>query len=170
MKKIALSQNQYALVDDADYRRVCIHKWYADRRRYTFYAVRRIRINGTWRTLSMHRFILGLIPGDGKETDHIDDNGLNNQQANLRICTTAENQHNRRNSRGASSQYKGVSWDKTNQRWRAVLKIRGKNSYLGSFKSETEAALAYNGAAREHYGGYARLNDVARGGEKNARE
>ncbi len=55
--------------------------------------------------LQMHHLILGK-PAKGKQTDHIDGNGLNNCKSNLRHVTPAENSWNtvRKNKTG----YKGV--------------------------------------------------------------
>lgn len=165
MRRIPLSQGRYALVDDADYHQLCIHKWRVQPERSTFYARRDIRINKRNYKVRMHRIILGLVYRDGKQTDHIDGDGLNNQRTNLRICSTAENQHNQRIRTVGSSQYKGVCWHKRDQRWRAQIKLEGTSKCLGSFDSEVEAALAYNWAAKEHYREYARLNEVAEKGD-----
>jgi hypothetical protein len=46
------------------------------------------------------------------------------------------------------------------QRWAARGRLDGNTVCLGYFKSEADAASAYNGFASEHYGEFARLNDV----------
>lgn len=160
MKQIPLTQNQYAPVDDADYGWLNRYKWCAIKNGYTFYAVRAIRINGKRTTLRMHRLILGLIPGDGKETDHIDQNGLNNQRSNLRICSRSENNQNQQAIRGSTSQYKGISRSKSDKKWRARLYLNGQQKHLGYFPSETDAAVAYNRAAKKAFGEFARLNKI----------
>ena len=43
------------------------------------------------KTRLMHRQILGLIHGDGKEVDHINKDRLDNRRANLRVVTRKEN-------------------------------------------------------------------------------
>jgi len=48
-----------------------------------------------------------------------------------------------------SSQYKGVSWDKHNKKWRVQIWMNGKTKYLGSFKCELEASESYQKALRE---------------------
>lgn len=169
MRRIQLTQNKQTFVDDGDCPLLSEYKWCAHRTGkkvgHTFYAERGFRINGRHHIVLMHRLILGLRAGDHRETDHIDGNGLNNQRINLRICSRSENNQNRRVLKGSSSQYRGVSWDGDRKKWRASIKWRGKQSYLGLFVLEVEAALAYNRAAREHYGEYARLNDVEEKGD-----
>jgi hypothetical protein len=49
-----------------------------------------------------------------------------------------------------SSKYKGVYWDKSNNKWRVGIKIDGKRKYLGLFTDEYEAHLAYQKALNEH--------------------
>jgi hypothetical protein len=94
----------------------------------------------------------------GMQIDHRDTNGLNNQKTNLRICTVAQNQMNKRKSPNKSSQYKGVFWHKNKERWKATIRVNDTNIHLGSFKVEKEAALAYDKIAMEWCGQYARLN------------
>ncbi len=43
-----------------------------------------------------------------------------------------------------TSQYKGVSWEKRSHKWTAKLALNGKVKSLGNFKSEIEAAKAYD--------------------------
>ena len=45
-----------------------------------------------------------------------------------------------------SSKYVGVGWHKKDQRWRAQIRLNGKNKGLGNFKEEIEAAKAYDRA------------------------
>jgi hypothetical protein len=40
------------------------------------------------------------------------------------------------------SQHRGVSWDKASGKWRATIRIDGKQRFLGSFAGEEEAAAA----------------------------
>ncbi|MBN2312335.1 MAG: HNH endonuclease [Sedimentisphaerales bacterium] len=111
----------------------------------------------TVRLIYMHRLIMN--PPSKMQVDHIDGDGLNNQRANLRICTQAENARNRRkHNRRQSSKFKGVCFDKRDDRWRAYIKKSGKRYYLGYFDSEVKAASAYDVAARKHFKQYACTN------------
>jgi hypothetical protein len=57
-----------------------------------------------------------------------------------------------------SSQYRGVSWFKRDNKWAAYIKYDGKLHHLGLFEDEEKAARAYDRAAREHRGEKAQLN------------
>ncbi len=85
MKKITLTKGYKALVDDADYKILHRQKWHVCVLPYTCYAYA-----GTGK-VAMHRIIMGMKKGDGLEIDHLDNNGLNNQRANLEIVTRSEN-------------------------------------------------------------------------------
>jgi len=161
MKKIPLTRGGFALVDNPDYDWLNKHKWYAKKNNgsYTSYAVRGIWMGGgKIRTERMHRTILGLQAGDGRQTDHRDGNGLNNCRSNLRICSHAENKQNSRKRIVATSQYKGVYWHRNANKWQSQIQVNKKNTYLGYFDSETDAALAYNQAALNYFGEFALLN------------
>jgi len=152
MKKIKLTQNKYALVDDEDYEFLSRWKWCAHKGGRTYYAKSTQYSDGKKRTLYMHRLI--MIPAPGQEIDHIDRNGLNNQKANLRVCTHKENSVNRiyRNKTG----YRGIK--KHGNRWEARISFHKKRYYLGIYHTPEEAAHVYSIAAKKYYGEFACLN------------
>lgn len=156
MKQVPLYENEnLALVDDEDYKRVSAHKWYAVRHQGTWYAVTTF---GQKRSPTyMHRFVMNLTFGDGG-LDHKDRNGLNNQKSNLRFANHSQQQGNRAKMPHTSSRYKGVSWSKKRNIWIVTIQRYGKSSYLGSFINEEDAARCYDAAALEHYGEFAYLN------------
>lgn len=173
-------ERRFAEVDDADFEFLNQWKWYAGKGGFTYYAQRAVypgRIGkynyGKIKQIRMHRQIMDAK--DGQVIDHKDRNGLNNQKSNLRICTNSENQKNKKAS--GSSKYLGVNWHviQTNYfskkkhtiimrkpmgSWRAGININGKQCHLKRTKSEIDAALSYNTAAKKYHGEFARLNIV----------
>lgn len=158
MKLIPLSAGKSAAVDDDDYEYLMQWSWHARKGRTTFYAARTNSAEKAWTTTFMHRVILAAPKG--VFGDHRDHNGLNNQRANLRSATGAENAWNRRPRKGSSSRFKGVYWHKGRGEWRTAIQPAEGKINLGTFKSEIEAALAYDAAARQHFGEFAFLNAV----------
>lgn len=155
MREIELTQGKVALVDDADYERVSRHKWCASRNGRTWYAIRR-EYNPKPKQVFLHRFILDAP--DSAEVDHKDGNGLNCQRDNLRLATHAQNQRNQKRRVTNKSGYKGVSWYGRDKKWRAVIGIGGKVKTLGCYATAEEAARAYDEAARELFGEFAKTN------------
>lgn len=157
MKNITLTQGKTTLVDDADYEWLNQWKWCAVHINRYWYASRTEGFRGQY--ISMHRLIIG-VP-QGLLFDHLNNNGLDNQRHNLRICTQAENTHNQmRQQRNKSSKFKGVYWHKPTNKWRAIIKINMKRLYLGNYTHEKDAAIAYNKAAIKCHGEFAKLNQV----------
>lgn len=139
MKEIKLTQGKISLVDDEYYEELSKYKWYANKNKNTFYAMRNQIINGKSKTIMMHRQITNN--NSNFVTDHIDGNGLNNQKSNLRIVTNRQNSQNRKNII-KSSKYVGVYWDKISNKWKSQIRIN-KKIYIGSFDTELEAHNAY---------------------------
>ncbi len=162
MKTIRLSQDKVAIVDDKDFERVSQFKWHLSRCKRSYYAKRSIKINGRGATVLLHRFILGLRPGD-PDVDHANRDGLNNHRSNLRLATKRQNMHNRRKTylrsgHRTSSKYKGVCWHRHIRKWAASIRVNGKLRHLGYFASEIKAAATYDRAAVRAFGKYARIN------------
>ena len=110
--------------------------------------------------ISMHRIILDAP--EGMYCDHKNHNGLDNRRCNLRLCTNAQNQYNRRLQTGCSSVYKGVCWNKEKKRWQAEIQFEGKAIHIGYYDYQIDAAIAYDDRALELFGEFAYLNCQAR--------
>lgn len=152
-KEIPLTKGRFAIVDDDLFEELQQYRWHFT----SGYACRSIKVNGEFKTISMHRHI-AQAPID-LEVDHINGNGLDNRQCNLRPCTHQENQWNRRNH-VRPNQYRGVTWHKKSKKWRARIRAHGKERALGYFSTREDAAKAYNMAASEVYGKFACLNSI----------
>ena len=163
VKEIRLTHDQVAIVDDEWYDVLCQHRWFCTRKpdgKKPVYAARRISAEGYahGKIVRMHHFI--LPPIQGLYTDHINRNGLDNRSENLRYATVTQNNRNTPARHHGKSKYKGVSLGKTPGTWRANIYLNRRQTSLGSFNTEDEAAAAYNAAAYAAWGEYAWLNDV----------
>ena len=153
-KIIPLSKGKRAIVDDADFERLAAFKWFYHSRGY---AVRNL-YSPNKGVMLMHRQI--LCGPASMDTDHINGDKLDNRRCNLRIATRADNIHNVGRRSSNTSGFKGVDWQKKCSKWRARVFVNGRERHVGYFDSPEDAAVAYNSAASEHYGEFARLNDV----------
>ena len=148
VKTIPLGDGLYAYVDAADYE--WLNQWHW--RVHNGYAGRQEK----GKLIFMHRQI--LQPPVGKVTDHINGNRLDNTRANLRNVTPGQNMHNKGKHFGSASIYKGVFYEESRHQWQARIYLRKRYFFLGRFDSEVEAARAYDRAAVELFGEFARLN------------
>jgi hypothetical protein len=111
------------------------------------------------RMIYLHRELLGLHQGDGRLTDHINHDTLDNRRSNIRPCTASQNAANYVRKPG-SSLYRGVSWSESKRRWVARICVERQVRILGYFIFQHLAARAYNAAATEAWGEFAILNEV----------
>lgn len=96
----------------------------------------------------LHRFLLD-VTDPKQEVDHINSDGLDNRRANLRTTTHAGNLQNRRGAtRNSTSGFRGVSYMKQRNKWRAYAMLNGKHHHLGVYPTAVEAA-AVSSAWRE---------------------
>lgn len=147
--EVPLTRGMVALVDDSDYERVMESgPWHAYPGPRTHYARHSITPG---RQVTLHSFLTGW-----SLVDHINGDGLDDRRVNLRAATHAQNNANVRLRRDNHSGFKGVA-DSRSGRWRAYI---GSSPvlHIGTFDTPEEAARAYDAAAIQHFGEFARLN------------
>jgi len=152
------NKNLFAQVDDSDFEFLNSFMWYGQPQLTgKYYAVRQSLLeNGKQRTVRMHMVIMNTPKG--KHTDHKDGDGLNNQRNNLRICTPGQNQMNKIGSKNVTSKYKGVWYCKNKKGWMVAIRAYNKRMPIGRFKTEENAAIAYNIFAEKYHGEFANYN------------
>lgn len=157
LKKIPLrgkyGKGQFFICDDEDFDFLKQFHWYVHRivsgRNVSYQIVCLVK---------PVELIRGMLKS-GLVYDHRDGNFLNNSKGNLRVATIAQNGANKRkqrthNGQVTTSQYKGVY--RVGKKWH--VQVRGK--HVGTFIHETDAARAYNDAAAQTFGAFARLNII----------
>jgi len=145
-----------------------ISSWYGIKRRifdtefesYLDYGGRGITVCEEWLEFTVFRdWALANGYKDGLEIDRRNNDG-NYCPDNCRWVTHAENSHNRSKSRNKkfTSKYKGVSWDKSRDKWVASIKVNYKKIHGGRFHTEIGAARCYDILAQKYFGEFANLN------------
>lgn len=160
-KEIKLSRGYVAIIDDEDYECIAKRKWWTSYSRGKLYAKTAFFIDGKRIDLKLHHEII-VVP-IGLEVDHINGNGLDNRKENLRVCVHQENTQNKitRRQDGKASRFTGVS--RRNGAWYARITKDGKTTNIGVFKTEENAATAYNIFADKLFGDFARMNEAQNG-------
>jgi len=161
VKVIRLTQGQCTIVDPEDYKRVMEYHptWHAryakSNQKFYAYCSRRRDGNRDRRVIGLHNLVSGY-----DYVDHINGDPLDNRRNNLRESNNRLNQVNRRKSSwaGCTSRFKGVRWNRERNCWTVIIWPNGIQTYVGSYHDEIEAAHAYDTAALNYYGEYARLN------------
>ena len=154
MKKIKLTQNKVALIDDEDFDNLSKHNWYVAKRGYGYYAQRMVKR----KIVQMHRVILNV--NKDEQIDHINRNTLDNRRCNLRVANHSQNEWNRGKQKNNHSGYKGVIYSGRDKIFTARIRVYSKLIHLGTFKDKKEAARAYNEAAKRYHGEFACINKI----------
>lgn len=163
MKAITLSRGKVTVVDDDQYEALNQYKWHfvATSRTNPDYgfAARWVKSSSGKRILLLMHRALASAPAH-LEVDHWNRQPLDNQMHNLRISTRTEN--NRNSGPRNGSPFKGAKYHKAKRKWEATIYVAGSNQYLGNFDSAEEAAVTYDCAAIQVFGGSAYLNIIGR--------
>lgn len=149
---IALSNGGYTVIDAGDFQKLNRYSW----RNHLGHA------QGGWPKRDMAHLVIP-VP-DGKVPEHRNRFGLDNRRCNLRIATKLQNDYNRRKpvTPAPASKFKGVTWKADHKAWRAQIRINGKKKHLGYFSNELDAKVAYENAAKHHFGEFACFDSIVR--------
>jgi hypothetical protein len=146
----ARSKNAYVIFSKStDY--LANYSWYMNKSGYPF----SYDLNG----ITMHKYLFMKqgIDTNSMVIDHINHDRLDNRLENLRLCTQKENSYNRSKSSNSKNQYKGIIKNKDGT-FNAVATKDGKRYVLKGFKTEVDAAKAYDMIAEELFGQFAGKN------------
>lgn len=144
MAHITSTNGYIVLVDDADLPTVqgAWHVVHKGNGRY--YAIRQLRYTDAdgkvrQRRVYLHRLLLPL----SKCVDHINGDGLDNRRQNLRSSDKAQNAKNTTLKSTNSSGARGVSYRKDKRKWRAYIRVHGRQTGLGHYSTKEEAETAW---------------------------
>jgi hypothetical protein len=143
-----------AKVDKEDFEKLMRHTWRAVKKPSgRLKVVTNIRSrDGRNQQISLGQFLL-KPPKNKMVYPRRFMDGFDYRKSNLIVCTMAERQRILPKSRNiGTSRYKGVSFDRRSRLWRAAVKVEGQSMSLGYFKLESQAAEAYNRAAKKFFG------------------
>lgn len=98
----------------------------------------------------LHRVIWLWVKGYWPENDvdHINRNPQDNRWANLRVVSKTCGMINTKVRNDNNTKVRGVFWDTVNKLWRSRITYKHKTTYIGGFKSFTEA-VAHRLAAEQ---------------------
>ena len=113
--------------------------------------------NGDVKKFTIHRLVAKAFldnPDNKPKVDHIDNNPANNNVKNLRWCSQKDNLYNQDKHKNNTTGFKGIVFDKYANKYKAQIKINGKNKHLGLFETAEEASKAYDAKAKEIHGDF----------------
>jgi len=149
MAVIKTNLDEEIIVDDLKYYELRKHTWFINEDGYATTSI-------DDKLVIMHRMLMNAVPGE--LIDHKNRNRIDNRILNLRKSNETLNNHNKTKKANTTSKYFGV-WSENPGIYRAKISHNRNIYYLGSsFRSEEDAAKAYDRKAIELYGEYANLN------------
>jgi len=146
---------QHTLIDEADRHLLGSLTWRLVVRKRKSYVVSGTTRAGKRLSFYLHRVILGAA--QGQVCDHINGDSLDNRRQNLRFVTVQQNNWNARQKPSKhGNRFRGIST--RSYGFASQIRVDGKIRYLGTFRSDVEAAFAYDVASIEHHGEFGRRN------------
>ena len=100
-----------------------------------------------------HRIVWAIVNGEDPtcEIDHINGKRDDNRAKNLRLVSTQENARNAKKQKNNSTGQTGVYWDKSFNKYVAIIGVNNKLKNLGRFETVGDAVAARR-AAEVKYG------------------
>ncbi len=160
MRKIKLSGGKYATIDDEDFSFLSRFRWI-----YSNKEVFITMLAGRMKYISIPAWCFIIKPISGNYILYKNKNPLDLRKENIYFGRAPERNHRRKKNKTqkgvvCSSKHKGVSrrMGHSVKIWSANIGKEGKVYHLGYFKTQKEAARAYNKKAIELYGEFAYQN------------
>lgn len=100
-----------------------------------------------------NRIVWKLVTGQetSREIEHQDRNPGNNKWTNLRLAHHYQNGANKSLHRNNKSGVAGVTFNKTEQKWKAHIRVRGKRISLGTYTSKNKAVFVRKVAEKKYF-------------------
>lgn len=152
---VPLNNGFFAIVAQYRYVEFTQDKWRVQKGHSTMYAYRTETLaDGRRRAIGMHQQVVGF---GCKTVDHRNGDGLHNYEPNVRPASYHQNRTNSKPH--GKRRFKGSYWDKSKGQYVSKISIGPQVKHLGQFgNDELAAARAYDMAALEAFGPFARLN------------
>lgn len=84
--------------------------------------------------------------------DHRNRDRADNKISNLRLANKQQNAYNCQVYKNNTSGFRGVSWHKASNKWRATCSLQGKSYNLGVYITAEEASIVYEEFVKENHG------------------
>ena len=105
----------------------------------------------------LHRLLTNCP--DDMMVDHINRDPLDNRKSNLRIVSNQQNSMNKGLQKRNTSGHKGVSWDKSKNKWYTYITVNYKLINLGRFSILEDAVEVRRQAEIKYFGDYRNKED-----------
>jgi len=151
MALVNLTKGQKMIVDPIDYQYLKDVKCFCASRSRSggFYAATCFKKNGAYKTILVHRLIMGASVG--QIVDHINGDTLDNRRSNLQFLT---NRQNILKGRPRKNKYDlpGIYYDNRSKRYGARIRIgSGKRISLGYFDTKNDASKIYTESLKKYW-------------------
>jgi hypothetical protein len=130
-----------------------------DAERGNQYIVVGVRHAGMYQQYKAHRIIWKMMTKNEPPDfiDHKDGDAFNLRWSNIRAATNGQNLQNAKLRKDNRSGVKGVSWDVSHQKWKAVISVNKQQFRLGRFSTVEEAEAVIARKRHELHGEFSRF-------------